>query len=79
MTPHELDLHANDYLDRQKRENEEQLTLTWLGVYWNRIDHKKFPKLKDVIGSKDKPKEQTPEAMLAEIKRLNAVFEGTTN
>jgi hypothetical protein len=77
MTPYELNLYIYDFNEKWKREDEEKLTLVWLGEYWHRI--KKLPPLKEVIGSKTQQKKQmTQEEMLNEVKKLNAAFGGTT-
>jgi hypothetical protein len=77
MTPYELNLYILDFNEKRKREDEEKLTLVWLGEYWHRI--KKLPPLKDIIGSKTQHKKQmTQEEMLNEVKKLNAAFGGTT-
>lgn len=79
MTPYELGLHITEYNEKAKQEQEEKMTLTWLGVYWNRVDAKHFPNLKDVLGQTEQPKEKTPEDMLSKIKMLNEAFGGSTN
>lgn len=78
MTPYELTLHVSNYNEIMKYNQEEKLVAVWLGAYWNRIDPKKFPKLKEVLGHKEKPKQQTPEEMLELIKKINAANGGTT-
>ncbi|WP_066316973.1 hypothetical protein [Bacillus sp. FJAT-29814] len=74
MTPYELNLKILDYNEKRKREDEDKLTLVWLGEYWHRI--KKLPPLKEVLGHKGKPKQMTNEEMLNEVKRLNAALGG---
>jgi hypothetical protein len=76
MTPHELNLHIHDFNEKQKRENDDKLTLVWLSEYWHRI--KKLPPLKEVLNSKQPSKQMTNEEMLNEVKKLNVAFGGTT-
>lgn len=54
-------------------ENKERLTLAYLTAYWGRV--KKMPDLKKLLGE-DKKRKQTPEEMLAVVKKLNAAFNG---
>jgi hypothetical protein len=75
MTPHELNLHIQDFNEKQKIENEEKLTLTWLGAYWT-YRAKKMPSLKSLLGKEIPKKHMTDEEMLAQVKRLNASFGG---
>ena len=77
MTPHELNLYIQDYNEKQKVLNDEKLTLTWLGAYWQRV--KKMPSLKQILGNNAPKKKMTNEEMLEEVKKLNAAFGGTTN
>lgn len=75
MTPHQLNLIIQVYDDKKKAEDEEKLTLTYLGAYWQRV--KKMPSLKQLLG-KEQPKEtMTPEDILNKIKQLNTAFGGT--
>lgn len=75
MTPHELNLHIIDYQEKRKSDNDDQITLAYLGALWQRV--KKMPNFKTILNQEVKPKKQTPEAMLDEVKRLNAAMGGT--
>lgn len=76
MTPYQLSLHAQDYAERKKAENEEKIAIAWLGAYLQRV--KKMPSLNKMF-SADKPKKKmAPEEILEAIKRLNSAFGGTT-
>jgi hypothetical protein len=76
MTPYELSLFARIYNEKQKNEQEDKLTLVWLGEHWHRI--KKLPSLNEALGKKDKPKKQmTDNEMLEVVKKLNAKFGGS--
>lgn len=75
MTPAELTYLIKAYNKRMKHEQEERITLTYLGAYWQRV--KKMPKLTDVLGKQnEEKKKQTPEQMLAQIKKINAALGG---
>jgi hypothetical protein len=76
MTPYELKLFAQVFTEKQQRENDEKLTLVWLGEYWHRI--KKLPTLNEALGKKDEPKKlMTDDEMLETVKKLNAKFGGS--
>lgn len=76
MTPYELSLFARIYNEKQQRDNEEKLTLVWLGEYWHRV--KKLPSLNEALGKKDEPKKQmTDDEMLEMVRKLNAKFGGS--
>lgn len=75
MTPLELDIYMNAYVDKVKLENENSLAVAYTNAALQRS--KKMPPLKELI--KDKPKQQTTEQMLATVKHLNAMFGGEVN
>jgi len=75
MTPYELNLHAEIFEEKQKFEQEERLTLVWMGEYFHRIET--LPPLKEVLGKKEEPKEMTAEEMLANVMQLNSALDGT--
>lgn len=78
MTPYELSIAIEGFTERKEIEMQESVTMAWLGEYYHRI--KKLPTLKEVLkdfGPKQKQKKQmTDDEMLAEVKRLNALFGG---
>lgn len=76
MTPYQLNLHIHEYNKRKAAEEEEKLTIAYLGAYWNRV--KRMPSLKEILGKNPENKQMTPEEMLAEVKKLNASMGGTT-
>lgn len=76
MTPYELGLYIQDFNEQVKRDQEEKITLAYLGAYWQRV--KKMPDLKKLLGQEKRSTEQTPNQMLAEVKKLNAKMGGTT-
>jgi hypothetical protein len=79
MTPYELSLCIEAYLERQEAEMKDRLTLVWLGEYYHRT--KRLPKLQDelkkITGEASKPV-MTDDQMLEMVKSLNAQFGGTT-
>jgi hypothetical protein len=75
MTPHELNLCIHAFNEDQRIQNEEILTLAYLGAYWHRVE--KLPSLKQVLGQEPVKKNMTDEEMLKRVKILNAMFGGT--
>ena len=73
LTPFEFSLKLNSFNKQKKEEQEEKLTLTYLGALWQRV--KKMPDLKDII--KQEQKEMTSEQILAQIKSINTALGGT--
>ena len=77
MTPYELSLYLEAYLEKQEAEMQEKLTLVWLGEYYHRT--KRLPSLKDelkkITGGKNKV--MTDAEMLQMVKELNVKFGGT--
>jgi len=76
MTIHELNLCIYDDIEKQKASNNDRLTIAYLGAYWQRV--KRMPELKKLLASEPKKSEQSPEQILAEIKRMNAAMGGET-
>jgi hypothetical protein len=80
MTPFELRVHIEEYFEREKYMQKERVTAAYLGALWERS--KKLPDLKKLLDKEPeetKPKEQNAVEMLAEVKRLNAMFGGTVD
>lgn len=77
ITPYELSIYLEAYIEKEEATSQEKLTLVWLGEYYHRI--KKLPNLKDelkkISGEKNKP--MTDNEMLNMVKMLNAQFGGT--
>lgn len=73
MTPCELFIYIEAYYEREQEISKRGLTLAYLTAAWARS--KKMPKPESVIG---KIKEPSEGDALAEIKKLNAAFGGTT-
>lgn len=76
MTPHELNLHIEAYSERLRQEQNDGITLAYLGAYWNRV--KRMPGLNNILGKTEKKIEQTPEQMLAAVKAMHAAMGGET-
>jgi hypothetical protein len=77
MTPYELNLHAECFVERLNREREERLTLVWLGEYYTRI--KKLPSLNDELRkmSGEKKKVMTDEEMFKKVTMINLQLGGS--
>lgn len=77
MTPYELAVALEAYIEMAEMKAQEQLTYVWLGEYYHRI--KKLPSLKEVtkINQPNKPKVMTDEQMKQMVIKLNAQFGGT--
>jgi hypothetical protein len=76
MTPYELMLKSEVFVEMKQRELEEKITYVWMAEYYHRI--KTLPPLKEVLDkltAKEK-KEMTQEQMLEQVKMLNARFGG---
>lgn len=74
MTPYELSLHIKAFNENRKQDQEEKLTLTYLGAYWQRV--KKMPRLKDILGKTQPKKSMSSKQMLTMVRHLNAAFGG---
>lgn len=84
MTPRELLLYVEEYNTRLKREYEEKqrdkedmLIYAYLNAAWERS--KRMPDLKTVLKQmkpRESPETQTPEQMLAAVKRMQAIYDG---
>jgi hypothetical protein len=76
MTPYELALYAETFIEMKTQELEEKITLVWLHEYYHRQKH--LPSLKDEIKKMTgKNKEMTDEEMLETVRLLNAQFGGS--
>jgi hypothetical protein len=73
MTPYELSIHIEAFAKKREMEQEERMTLVWMGEYLHRVE--KLPPLKEILGKKDD--EMTDDEMLDTVKQLNSLFGGT--
>lgn len=77
MTPNELSIHAEVYREKQKMEQDEKITLVWMGEYFHRLE--KLPPLKQFLEIEEKEevkKEMTSDEMYKQVEKLNALFGG---
>lgn len=77
MTPYELALFHESFIEKQEAEMKERLTLVWMGEYYHRT--KRLPKLSEELKkiSGQPKKAMSDDEMLETVKRLNAQFGGT--
>ncbi|NRF91528.1 hypothetical protein HQN89_10905 [Paenibacillus frigoriresistens] len=78
MTPYELSVYIQEYNKYEVFMQKERISAAYMGAYFERV--KNWPKLEDVFKKDKQPedkKEQSDADMLAEVKRLNAMFGGT--
>ena len=74
LTPYEFSLEVKAYNKRTKAEQDERMTLTYLGAVWQRT--KKMPKLQEFLHNKPQKKRMTSEQMFDMVKSLHAAFGG---
>lgn len=77
MTPYELSLFAEVYIEKEQSMIEEKVTLVWLSECYHRM--KKLPPLREELKrlkSNEKIKGMTDEEMYKEAIRLNLQFGG---
>lgn len=77
LTPFEFSLLVDAYIQKFEQEAEEKIILTYANALWTAqwlFGKTKPPKLEKLLNKKRK--KMTPEEMLAEVKRLNAMFGG---
>lgn len=76
MTPSELNLSAEIYAEKKKQEEQNMIIQAYLISRW--VWAKKVPieKILEDMGTKKEKKEMTDDAMLAQVKVLNALFGG---
>jgi hypothetical protein len=75
MTPYELNIHAEIFEEKQRFEQEERLSLVWMGEYFHRVE--KMPTLNELLGKKEETKVMSAEEMLANVMQLNSAMDGT--
>ena len=77
MTPYELSLFAEVFVEKLLMEKEEKVTLTWLGEYYHRL--KKLPRLKDeikMLRSDNAKNAMSDDEMFKIAQKLNSQFGG---
>jgi hypothetical protein len=78
MTPYELNLHAEVFMEKSLSEKQESLTLVWMGEYYHRV--KNLPRITDElekIFGKNQKQAMTDEEMLKVAHMLNFQLGGT--
>lgn len=75
MTPRELEIYIDAYVENLKLNHERMITYAYMGAYLQRA--KRMPRLDKLLEDKNK-KARTAEDMLEMIKGLNASFGGDT-
>lgn len=76
MTPYELNVIVETFIEKQEAEAQEKVTLVWLNEYYHR--QKKLPALKKCLEEffgTDK-KSMSDDEMLKVVERLNLQFNG---
>jgi len=73
MTPKQLNMSIQAYLENKKESYELNVYYAYLNAVLQRSE--KIPKYQDLIKEQ---KEQTPETMLEELKRINIEMGGNT-
>lgn len=76
MTPAELNLCIEVYVEKNKLETEDKLFGQWINAYWQRVETLK-PFKEEIKSNDEKPKGMTPEEMFGNVLKLNAEMNGT--
>jgi hypothetical protein len=80
ITPREVEREMTAARKRREIEADERMSLAWYIAAFTRVEAKKFPKLKDVIGKRarqSQPSEpQSPDVQLANMKAMFLAFGG---
>lgn len=76
LTPYEFSLTVEAFNKNKEEEQEEKLTLVWLGAAWQRA--KKMPRLREILNKIETPQKMTDEQMLKKVKALNSALGGET-
>lgn len=75
MTPHELNIHIEEYIAAQEAKQKNEVSLAWLNAYYQRV--KRMPDIKKVTNLKPAAKkQQTDEQMLERIIAMNKTMGG---
>lgn len=83
ITPYELNVYAEAYFEKQKNEFKEKLSLEYYNAMWTiqwlgkKQNHPKpLEEILYGIGTEKEKKVMSDDAMLAQVKVLNALFGG---
>ena len=74
MTPDELRTHADVFREKKETENEDRITLVWMGEQFHRLE--KLPPLSKILDKEPEVKQMTEKQMLLNVEQLNAMFGG---
>lgn len=74
MTPFELNLLLETYVEKEEKKTEYMITMAWLTANYTRAD--KLPSLEEVLGKKKQKEPQSAEQMFAMVKLMNAALGG---
>ena len=74
MTPDELRTHADVFREKKEIENEDRITLVWMGEQFHRLE--KLPPLSKILDKEPEVKQMTEKQMLLNVEQLNAMFGG---
>jgi len=74
MTPYELMLICEVFMEQKEIREKEQISLVWLGEYYHRL--KKLPNLKEILKDLEPRKEMTEQEMLAVVRQINSQLGG---
>lgn len=74
MTPNEFNLYVEAHNEKLQHEQEERLTLVWLGAYCQRVE--KLMSLNEFLGKEDQG--MSDDQMLEQVRMLNVKFGGET-
>ncbi|WP_096224901.1 hypothetical protein [Geobacillus sp. FJAT-46040] len=81
LTPYELSLVAESYIENLQREYEEKVALAYMNALWTAqfmFGKRKPPSLEEILKKgKKEQKKMTPEQIFEEVKRMNAALGGT--
>lgn len=76
MTPDELNLTANVYMEKKKQEEQNMIIQAYLISRWVWTKNVPIEKILEDMGTKKEKKEMTDEEMLNQVKMLNNLFGG---
>lgn len=74
ITPYELSIFAESYLERKEIESEERILQAYLTALWSRT--KKMPNINKILKREKENKVMTDDEMLKQVMKLNALFGG---
>lgn len=76
MTPDELNLTANVYMEKKKQEEQNMIIQAYLISRWVWTKNVPIEKILEDMGTKKEKKEMTDEQMFNQVKMLNNLFGG---